>query len=185
MIKTLKKLELYTIKPTRLKKFTYLIFSPYFLYLENKCKKHLWNKVILNELITNDMIFQWLDANEFEYRDDVFRASDLIENHDYYNRETLEESKFYIKKEFIDAMLDLFQKNVNFDIENYVTLIVNTELKTIYHEESDRHFYSKVYEVKLQFCRKYFYDQCKRNTKIWFLVFFILATLITTINLFL
>lgn len=182
--KLLRKLESYTIRPNKFKKFLYLFLSPYFLILEKKCKKGIWDNLVVKELITNDVVFEWLDNNEFEYKNDIFRASDLIENHEFYNRPTLEESKMLIQKEFVENMTKLFKENISFDIENYVTLIVETELKTIYHEESDKYFYSKIYTVILQFCREYFYNVCKRNTKIWFVIVAIITILIIFLFLF-
>lgn len=182
--KLLKKLESYTIRPTKFKRFLYVFLSPYFMILERKCKKGIWDNLVVKELITNDNVFNWFDNNEFEYRNDVFRSQDLIENHPYYDKGTLEESKMLIQKEFVEVMSKIFNENISFDIENYVTLLVDTELKTVYHEESDKYFYSKIYTVVLQFCRQYFYENCKRNTKIWFAVFCILMLLVIFLFLF-
>lgn len=182
--KLFRKLEGYTLKPTKFKRFLYWFLAPYFMILERRCKKGIWDNLIVKELITNDVVFEWLDNNDFEFRNNVFKSADLLENHPFFDRPNLEDAKALIQKEFVESMTKLFKENISFDVENYVTLLVETEVKTVYHEESDKYFYSRIYTVILQFCRQYFYDICKKNTKIWFVVFSLITILIIFLFLF-
>ena len=66
--KLFRKLEGYTLKPTKFKRFLYWFLAPYFMILERRCEKGIWDNLIVKELITNDVVFEWLDNND-EYQD--------------------------------------------------------------------------------------------------------------------
>lgn len=148
--------------------FIYNIFVPIHLILEYIAYLYFWKKVIIPELLTNDGIVDFLDKNEFGYKKNKLYKSDLIESNEFFDRLSLEESKHVIKKEYVEAFAEIFKDNVVLNIEDYLTMIVTTEVKTITHQgEIIR---EKIYTVVLQFCRYYWMRKALIKSIFWLII---------------
>lgn len=140
--------------------------SPIGLLLEYLVYRYYWKKIIIPEIFTNDEIVNFLDKNEFSFDGFKIWKSDLIENNEFFNRQSMEESKNIIKKEYVEAFVDIFQNNTSLNIEDYINLTVDTDLKMIKYE--NQFFKSKIYTVTVRFSRSYFLAKAKTKT-IWWL----------------
>ena len=165
-------LEKYThpTKITKTKKFIYLLLIPYFYFIETIIRYKIWKKTILPELITNDIIIGFLDKQEFSYKKGIIYKQDLLESNEFFDRVNLEEAKETIKKEYFEALIQLFTDNINFNIEDWITILVNVEYKWAV-EKNGEYAKAKVYEIKIQYCREYFFLQAKKYLLRWLLIF--------------
>jgi hypothetical protein len=145
------------------------IFAPFFYLLEYIAYYYFWKKIVIFELLTNDVIVDFLDKNEFGLINNKSKISkcDLIESNQYFDRLSLEDSKIIIKKEFVETISELINKNISINIEDYITLIVETEKKVIF--EKNQRFAEKVYSVDIQFYRYYFLKILQKKTIYWFI----------------
>lgn len=179
-----------TIKDDISKKWNIFIniFAPFFCLLEYIVYYYFWEKVVLGELLTNDVIVDFLDKNEFGFnknKKSKISKTDLIESNEFFDRLNLEDSKEIIKKEFVESISNLINKNISINIEDYITLIVKTDNKIIF--EKNQRFSAKVYSVDIQFYRYYFLKQLCKKTINWFICFVIILLigyfLINSINI--
>lgn len=146
-------------------RFIYKLFSPVFLILEIITFRYYWNKIIIPELITNDKIFDFLDKNEFGFKRGRIIKKDLFDDNEFYDSLNLDEAKAKIKSEFVETITNLLSTETNIDIENYLTMIVLTDLKIT--KNQGEIYRNKVYTVYIQFCRYYFLMKCIKYTIIW------------------
>lgn len=168
------------IKNGKFKKFIFILFIPLFFIFELIYRKNIWNRFVKKTLITNDAIFQYLDNNDFELVDNKFHKIELIEENDYFNIDDEKESKSRIMKYYIEQITNLLKTNINFDIESYLTLIANIDIK--YVNSHNEYYKAKVYELYLQSCRQYHYDKIKK----YFLIYSIIVlSIVVFIFLFL
>jgi hypothetical protein len=159
---------------TKSGKFFYVLFAPIFLILEFVCYWWYWKRIIIPEILTADEIVEFLDKNEFGYTGGKIWKSDLIESNEFFDRLSLEDSKHVIKKEYIEILSTIFKDNLSLNVEDYITLIVLTEMKLIkYQGELLR---NKVYTVIIQFCRYYYLQKIFRQTIVWFIITGLLVT---------
>jgi hypothetical protein len=134
------------------KKIIKFLFNPIFLLLEFIVFWHYWKNIIVIEIFTNDEIVNFLDRNEFGYSNNIILKADLLSSNEYFDTLNIEEAKYLIKSEFVEAFAKIFEKT-SFNIEDYIGIVVNTEIKTI--KTNGEYFREKIYEVKLMFCRYY------------------------------
>jgi len=146
----------------------YTIFAPIFLLLESICYWFFWKHICLTEIFTNDDVVGFLDRNEFGYKWNKIYKIDILDDNEFYKDKPLNESKHLIKSEFVKSFSEIFEENIPFKIEDYITLIVTTELKTLI--DNGERFRSKIYTVKLMYCRDYYFNKCIRKTINWLLV---------------
>lgn len=154
---------------TKFQKIIYNFFIPYFLLLEYICYYYYWKKIILAEILTSDKVVEFLDKNEFGYVKSRIVKADLLESNDFYDRMNLEESRQAIRKEFTLAFAKLFEENILFNIENYVTLKVETEVKLI--KKMDEVYKAKIFIISLQFCRDFYLVKALRKFIVWLIIF--------------
>lgn len=155
------------------------ILAPVYFILESFCKRTIWKNRILNELITNEPVFEFLRISEFGYRNGTFRKIELLSSNEYYDSNDIKNFKKIkdrIKHDYIIIFNDLFSANVPFDIENYLTLIVNVDIMTIKNE--DEYLRAPIYEVILRYCRKLHYIKSRNLFIIWITFFTILFGII-------
>jgi hypothetical protein len=150
---------------TKFKRLIYNIFIPIFYILEYITYKHFWKNIVVTELLSNDEIVDFFDKNEFGYNGNKIYKQDLIESNEYFNRLTLEDSKHVIKKEYIDTLSELLKANIPFNIEEFITLIVTTELKIIKSNETN--YRGRVYTVIIQFCRLFYLQKALVKLIYW------------------
>ena len=160
-------------------KLIYNWFSPIGLLLEYLVYRHYWKKIIIPEIFTNDEIVNFLDKNEFSFDGFKIWKSDLLENNEFFVRQTLDESKEIIKKEYVEAFVEIFQKNTSINIEDYINLTVDTDIKSIKYE--GQFFKSKIYTVVVRFSRSYFLEKAKSKTIWWIFKILGLSILIYSI----
>jgi hypothetical protein len=155
------------------------LFTPWYYFIENIVFNHFWKKVILQELLTNDEIVFFFDKNEFSFVGDKLIKSDLLSENRYFDRLNLDEAKEIIKGEFIESINNLFNEHIAFDIENYITLFVTTDIKII----TDKNDVIKepIYTVELYFYRYIQLQYIKRLFKKWILKMMILTSIVLAI----
>lgn len=176
IFKLFESLEFYThpTKITKFKKYYYILAIPYFFCLELFVRYKIWKKLIIPELITNDIIIEFLDKNEFAYKNGILHKMDLLETNEYYDRMSLDESKEVVKVEFIKTFLELFRNNVQIDVEDWVNILVTTDYKYVTDKEN-KLVKSKIYEVKLQYCREFFFLRAKSLFYKWLLTLILIT----------
>ena len=130
---------------TKFRRFIYTIFIPLFIILEYLVYRFFWKKIVIVEMLTNDEIVNFLDKNEFAYKGNKIYKQDLITSNEFFDRLNLDESKQVIKKEFVETISELLSKNIPLNIEEYITLIVNTEIKIIKGDDGEN-YRAKVYK---------------------------------------
>ena len=168
MTKLFNFLEYLTDSDHKFANFIYNLLAPISLFLEYICYWYFWKKIIITEILTSDNIVEFLDKNEFGYTGDKLWKSDLISSNEYFDRLSLEDSKNSIKKEYIEALDKIFSENLSINVEDYITLIVSSEVKFIKHQGEG--FRDRIYTVTLQFCRLYYIQKLKNKTLIWFII---------------
>lgn len=108
----------------------YKIFLPITYLIDRYYMWKYWG-LITNEMITNLEIFDWLNKNDFAYREsirgDYLVKMDIIEPESFYDTKNSVELKVIIKKEFTKLLIDMFDKNISSDIENYINIFVDVD----------------------------------------------------------
>ncbi len=156
-------------KLTKIKKIIRFIFCPIFLFLEYIIYLYYWKNLVVKEFFTNDVIVDFLDKNEFGYNGKKIEKADLLSTNPFYDRIDLDSAKHIIKKEFVETISNLIQENISINLEDFITLIVTTEIKII--QNNGENFRDKIYTVTLQFCRLYFLRECFQRFLYWIITF--------------
>ncbi len=152
-----------------------IFLAPIWLLLEYICYKKYWKKIILPELVTNDEIFNFLNDNEFSLHKGIFIKKDLIDDNDFLSAHRLDECKNIIKKEFVEKLSKLITENCNTNIEEYISLTVNTDNLL---SKTDGEVYSnRVYEVTIQYCRFWWLKKSLQYSIIWLILICILCVI--------
>lgn len=172
-------LEYYThpTKITKSKKFFYRFLIPYFFIIEYFVRLRLWKKIIVPELITNDNVITFLDKQEFSYKNGIIFKQDLIESNEYFDRLDLNNAKEVIKKEYIETLDKLFQENIQINIEDWITILINVDFKYVQEKQTGELIRGRIYEVKIQFCREFFYLRARKYFLIWVFIISILSSI--------
>jgi len=169
MIKIYNLLESFTDsnKTTNNKVRIYKVFIPIFLLLEYITYWWFWKKIVIGDLLTSDVIVDFLDKNEFEYTGNKLIKMDLIESNPYFDRLSLVEAQQTIKKEYVEAFSELITTNIPTNIEDYITLYVETEIKIV--KSNNENYRNKIYIVNIQFCRYAYLQNAIKIFKYWLL----------------
>jgi len=146
-----------------------IIFAPLFLILEYIVYWWYWKKIIIPELLTSDVIVDFLDKNEFAYEKSRIKKIDLIESNEFFDRLNIDEARVVIKKEFVDTISELIKENISTNIEDLINLLVETEIKFI--TKNGEKYKSRIYTVTIQFCRQFWIDDLKKKTYWWLFSF--------------
>lgn len=162
-------------------KFKNVLRSPIDFYMEFICRKYIWRDFIVKEMITTDNVFAFLDDNDFEYNGTVFRKMDVIQPAHYYDRSDYEESKYLIRKDYIENVINLLNENFSFDIAEYITLLVDVRVQ--FTQSNGERYRAKVYEVIIQYCREKSYQRVKRNLILFLSILFILLVCISILKI--
>lgn len=175
-------LENYSYK----KKFLNWFFMPIFFFLEYIVYWYYWKNIIVKEILTSDKVVEFLDKNEFGYFGNKFAKIDLLASNKFFDRNDFEEARFVIKGEFIAALTEQFSNYIVFDIENYINIMVDVEMKVV--KENGEVFRAKVYSVTMQFYRYYYIQEYRKRIFMWFFINSIITEIvylvITKFNLF-
>lgn len=150
------------------KKYIYNIFLPIFLILEYVCFIFIWKRIIIHEIFTNDEIVEFLDKNEFGYKNNKIYKKDLVSTNEFIDRFDLDEIKILVKKEFIESFAEKF-KTVSFNIEDYLTLITDVDFTTV--KKGGETIRERVYIVTLQYCRYFYIHRWYLKMLIWSISF--------------
>jgi hypothetical protein len=164
----LEKLSNAKISYTKYQKFKIFLKTPYYYFMEYQCKRHFWEKFILKDMIESNIIFTYLDDNDFEYvkKGKYLRKIDTLD--DYGNLKTLEEIKNDIQNKYVRELTSIFDNESNFDIAEYINMYTVIDLKTV---TTDTEIYkSQVWELILRWCRELFYQECKKKFKQWIIL---------------
>lgn len=147
-------------KPTKFNSRLYTAFLPIFAVLECLVYRYYWKKIIIQELLTNDEIVKFLDANEFGYRFYKLYKKDILDL-ERVQGTTIEEMHKSIHQEFNVAFLKLFEDHINLDIENHINLVVEIDRTAsgIY-----------IYSVTLRFYRLAFVQRALIRLIYWVLL---------------
>lgn len=158
-------------------KFFKIFLAPIWFIQEWLCFKKYW-KIILGELIENDPIFEFLDRNEFGLEKNRIVKKDLIETHEFLHGRKLDECKEIIKKEYVSELSNIIKSNCNINIEEIISLIVNTDIKIT--KQNGEVYRNAIYEVSIQYCRLWWLEKAKQYSYVW-LVFMGLLSIIFVI----
>ena len=161
------------------KSLLYFILAPFYFILETICKRTIWRTVILRELITNEQVFEFFCKHEFEYKNSQFRKVELLTSNEYYdtsNTSNFKKIRERIKGDYINAFKNLFSQNIPFDVENYVTLMVNVDIKTVKYDGD--YLREPVYEVLFYYCRRLHYLKARNIFISWVILFSLITILI-------
>ena len=141
--------------------FLYNLILPISYFFEYIAYKYFWNKIILEELLTNDNIVNFLDENEFGFKPNKIYKMDIIEEDNALASLNVEEAQIAVKKEFTNTIVKIIKDNVTIDIENYINLNIDV---TIIPENK-----LKQYTVTIRYYRYYL---IVKNFKllIWWLI---------------
>jgi hypothetical protein len=156
----------------------YFLFAPFYFILESICKRSIWRTVILTELITNEQVFDFFCKHEFEYNKGQFRKVELLNSNEYYdtpNTYNFKKIRERIKRDYVNAFKNLFSHNIPFDIENYVTLMVNVDVKAV--NNNGDYLREPVYEVLFYYCRRLHWLKSRNNFIIWMILASIIGIL--------
>jgi len=164
------------VNSTKIKRLILNVFCPIFLLFEYLCYKYFWKNIVIKEILTSDEIVDFLDKNEFGYTGNYILKSDLLSDNEYYDRLDLEEARKLVKKDFVSAISELITKNISINIEDFITLLVTTEVKII--SKNNNINKAKIYTVKLQFSRYYFLQQIIKKFYIWITIVLCLSILL-------
>lgn len=174
------KLEKYTITHGRNVSFKnnllYIIFIPYFFVLEKYLKYKIW-QLVLREMM-NDEIFDFLDSNDFEYKKDYFRKSELLSDlGDFYPKNDHALCKKRLRENYIDMLSDVLKAS-SMDIENYINVLVTIDIKVVHDKVSDQYFRAPIYTLIMQYFRNYHYKRAKKILWIWLSILLVIILFI-------
>jgi hypothetical protein len=146
-----------TFELSKSKKFLFFLFSPIMVFLEYICYSYYWNKIILVELATNDDIINYLDKQEFGFnflKTKIYKKDVIPKDNQFYSIRTNPELKKYMMKEFIDVFYEIIKKSSSFNIENYISLVIDIwdDIRKI----NGVLLSTKLYQVDLLFVRYWF-----------------------------
>lgn len=159
-----------------------ILLAPIWLILEYICYVKYWKRIIIPELITNDKIFEFLDKNEFEYTKDKLIKKDLIDEIESFNGKDLDTIKYEVQKEYTEHLINLISKNCSTNIEEYLSLIVNTDLEVI--AVASEYYRVGIYKVIIQYCRLWWLNKARKYTFFWGLTLIIFAISIMLLTLY-
>lgn len=150
------------------KKIKYILFLPILYIFEGMYNTKIWNNFIKKTMITNDNIFQYLDNNDFELINNTFHKIELLSTNEFFDISDEKEAKKRILGYYITEITTLLDNNVNFDIESYLNLMVNVDIK--YVRSHNEYYKEKIYEVYIQSARNYHWKKIKIYMIIWLLI---------------
>ena len=163
-------------KNGKLKEFRLFVFAPWYLLMEYLTIRNFW-KFITDEIGDNEELVTMLDKNEFGigkwkiYKKDVIIPdSDL----DVYDLKSLQNM---YKHEYSESFIQLLKKS-SFDIENYVSLDVDSYLDKIDDETY------KMIEITLRYYRYPAYIKAQRYFKCWLICLASVLALLSCILIF-
>lgn len=152
-------------------KFFYYLFLPITYLLEYICFRYYW-KFILENLLTNDEMVNFLDKNEFGINSYKIYKKDIIEQDEFLNHLNLDELKLQIKKEMSTELIKKISEISAFDLENYINITVN-----IYIIDG-----IKQYEIQIKYFRHYMINYLKSKLFIWIILMISVLTGIYLLN---
>lgn len=159
-------------KKEKRREFWRILIAPYHLLMEYLTIRNFW-KFITDEIGDNVELVTLLDKNEFGigkwkiYKKDVLFPDDQIYVHD------LDKLKLMYFNEFSEAIMTALKKSA-FDVENYVSLVVDAYL----HRESG--VMLKMIEVSIMYYRYPLFLKAKRYFKYWIISVLISAAVVLT-----
>lgn len=152
----------------KINKILLIIFAPYYYIIELIIFKYFWEKIIIEEIFTNDEIIDFLDKNEFGFKNNIIYKSDLINSNEFYDSINLTEAKNIIEKEYVTEFYNLFHKNIMFNIEEYIIINVETELSIIRNHNDV--YKERIYRIELFFNRYFYLQKQKQYFKNWIIL---------------
>lgn len=108
-------------------RFIYFLLLPLSYLLEYICFKYYWN-IIKIELLTNDDMVKFFEENEFGYKWYKLYKMDIVEPETFLNQFNVEELKLKIHQEISEILIQKIGEITSLDIENYLNLIVKTDI---------------------------------------------------------
>lgn len=126
IFKTLNKLEKTHIGNIK----HYESFLIYYYILELIVKRY-FEKLIIENLLTSDLIVEFLERNEFGLKNNEIYKKDIIDETTFYGELSNVDVAKTIKKDFEKILLDeITESNILIDIENYLNIMVDIENET-------------------------------------------------------
>lgn len=155
-------------------KLLYWILIPAYYIFERIYYKKIWKNYVVKSLIENDNVFLWFENNGFEMKNNCFHLVDLLQS-----QEIDEKLRADIRQNWIDKFLMILNKNINFDIENYISLVCKIDLKFI--EQNGEMFKHPIYDINIQSCRYEILNICHKRFIKWVLLLIIILSIITVL----
>jgi hypothetical protein len=152
----LDKFNIYHLEASRTRKVIIFLLSPILVLLEYICYNYFWKKIILTELIVQDHIFEYINAQEFglnKSRTKLYKK-DLLDDIPFYRDKNNAEIKKALIGEYSLTISNLIAKTSSINIENYISIEIIVEDKISRINGSN--YSNKVFSVSLQFVRYWF-----------------------------
>lgn len=112
-------------------KLLYYLFLPISLILEILVYRHFWFNFICAELLTNDIIVDFLDKNEFGYKKGLLPyiyKKHIVESDEKVSIYSLEELEYIVKGDYVTSLTKLIEEHSSINVENYIELEVTTDI---------------------------------------------------------
>ena len=153
----------------------YGFFFIYYYCLELICKRY-FDRLIFETLLVQDNIVEFLEVNEFGYKQSLFNRflykKDIIDENSFYGELNNIDVSKTIKADFEDALLEEIKKsNIVIDVENYINVFVEItkdDMKNI-----------RIYSIYVRYYRNYVIQEHKtRFKKLFYKILIILGLVI-------
>lgn len=151
-----------TADTNKYKRFLYLLFLPITSLFEYYCFKH-FNTIIFTEL-SNDDFIEFLDKNEFGYKNNQLIKMDVIDS-EYHISLKPDILRNSIRNELNNAFIQKIRTTTNINVEEILSITVD-----VFQENSG----VKHYKACVQYFRYYVVLENKKYLKYWSVYFVIL-----------
>jgi hypothetical protein len=143
---------------SKMSRFFYVIFLPISALLEYLCFRH-FNKIIQEEL-SNEEFIEFLDKNEFGYKNNTIYKMDIIES-EYHKSLKQDVLKNTIRNEVTNSMIDMISKITNIGVEELLSVTV----QLFQNKEK-----IKYYKVSIQYYRYLLVLENRKFLITWFVL---------------
>lgn len=155
-------------------KITYYLLLPLSIIFEYYLYRKYW-KIILDEIDSSEDLVDWLNEQEFGLKGSKLYKSDLIDSDSFLDTLDLVELQVKVKGEFAKKLVDLFQENLQVDIENYIEM----KILTGYANSTTK---IKQYSVIIRYYRYQYLLNSLKVLPLWLIGFSIPACIIYNIK---
>lgn len=123
----------------------YGFFCVYYFIIELILKRY-FDKLIFTNLLTQNTIIEFLDKNEFGFKNNVLYKKDIIDENTFYGEMKNIEIEKLLKSDFEKILLqEINDSYITIDVENYINIFVTVE--------SDKIKNLRIYSIYIRYYR--------------------------------